>query len=160
MLPKYDFFDKFKGFSQTFDAGCAMDRMRPACQGIIYLHISQTVPETPTHQDSMILVIIFVIFLSFHRATKKFSIHLRDTLTESWTMVKTATLVDATAIPFADCHTIPYETFEVCWEKNEESWNHDNNISARPQLQHPGPRPLRTLRCRKPIWQWGCTSVH
>ncbi len=69
----------------------------------------------------MILVIIFVIFLSFDRATKKFSIHLRDTLTESWTMVKAATLVDATAIPFADCHTIPYETFEVSKTRPQEN---------------------------------------
>ncbi len=125
-----------------------------------HINIWKTIPETPTHPDLTILVILFVIFLSFHRATKRFSIHLRDTLTESWTMVKAATLVDATAIPFADCQTIPYETFEVCWKKNQESWNHDNSLSARPQLKHPGPRPLRPLRCRKPLWQWGSPSVH
>ena len=67
------------------------------------------------HCASVRVVVRITLFIckNIIRATKDFSIHLRSTLSESWTLVKTGTLVDSLAIPFENCDTIPYETFQV-----------------------------------------------
>ena len=61
----------------------------------------------------VVRITLFICKKKQIRATKDFSIHLRSTLSESWTLVKTGTLVNSLAIPFENCDTIPYETFQV-----------------------------------------------